>query len=373
MSKEKITIVGGGNGGFAAAADLTIQGHQVTLFEVPAFKASLDEAIKAGGIDLECLPSNGIKPGFAKIHKFTIDPAEAMKDSDIVLIIAPSYSLNTLAKMLAPFVRENHIISLCPANFGGSVYVRKIMLENGCTVKNLKVAEFSCMMYATRKKDAKSVYIRGYKHNLGFSVFPSEGQEEIFKRMQAIYPILIPYGNIIETGLSNLNTFIHTPIMMGNIAGIQSQADLLFYRECLTEGIGYLADALDRERLQFNKLESMNVVPLYDMTKGWYEYQGAVGNNLRELMNSNPTYYMSKLPTTLDHRYMTEDVPYGLIPIEQLLIELGFEHEVTTAIIRICITACGVDFYKDARTLEELGMKGLNSKQLMSYLKTGAY
>ena len=31
---EKVTVIGGGNGGFATAADLTIRGHQVTLFEV---------------------------------------------------------------------------------------------------------------------------------------------------------------------------------------------------------------------------------------------------------------------------------------------------------------------------------------------------
>ena len=31
----KVTIIGGGNGAFAAASDLTIRGNQVTLFELP--------------------------------------------------------------------------------------------------------------------------------------------------------------------------------------------------------------------------------------------------------------------------------------------------------------------------------------------------
>jgi hypothetical protein len=34
---------------------------------------------------------------------------------------------------------------------------------------------------------------------------------------------------------------------------------------------------------------------------------------------------------------------------------------------------CGTDFYKEARTLEELGLKGLDSKQMMNYLASGSY
>ena len=50
---EKVTVIGGGNGGFATAADLTIRGHQVTLFELPQFSSGLSEVIKRGGIDME--------------------------------------------------------------------------------------------------------------------------------------------------------------------------------------------------------------------------------------------------------------------------------------------------------------------------------
>ena len=32
---EKVTVIGGGNGAFATAADLTIRGSEVTLFELP--------------------------------------------------------------------------------------------------------------------------------------------------------------------------------------------------------------------------------------------------------------------------------------------------------------------------------------------------
>ena len=48
MGFRKITIIGAGNGGFAAAADLTMRGHQVTLFEMPEFADSIREIQKTG-------------------------------------------------------------------------------------------------------------------------------------------------------------------------------------------------------------------------------------------------------------------------------------------------------------------------------------
>lgn len=47
---EKVTIIGGGNGAFAAASDLTIRGHQITLYELPQFAKNLEEVSQRGGI-----------------------------------------------------------------------------------------------------------------------------------------------------------------------------------------------------------------------------------------------------------------------------------------------------------------------------------
>ena len=74
---EKVTVIGGGNGAFATAADLTIRGNQVTLFELPRFAAGLSEVIEKGGIEMEAYANNGLTGGFAKLHKITTDIGEA--------------------------------------------------------------------------------------------------------------------------------------------------------------------------------------------------------------------------------------------------------------------------------------------------------
>jgi opine dehydrogenase len=372
MKKQKVTIIGGGNGAFAAAADLTIRGHEITLYEVPAFRDNLSQVIEKGGIELETFPSNGLKGGFAKIHKITFDIEEALAASDVVFVIVPAYSLDTIAKLCAPYVRENQIFALCPANFGGSIFFRKTLMENGCS-KHVWVAEAVSMMYACRKKDASSVWIRGYKRDLGCAFFPSENSEEPFQRLKEIYPNFVNYGHVINTGLSNSNNVLHSTLMLANLSNIDNQEERLFYRECFTPSVQKILDALEAERLQFNRIPGIALIPYAKMKKGWYGYQGAQGESVRELNTSAPHCGYSKMPTSLDHRYITEDVPYGLIPNEEMMEQYNLPHQTTTAMIAICSAMCGTDFYKEARTLSDLGLKGLDEKQLISFVTYGSY
>ena len=45
---SKITIIGAGGVGTAVAADLTLAGHEVVLYEMPKFSKSIDSVIKGG-------------------------------------------------------------------------------------------------------------------------------------------------------------------------------------------------------------------------------------------------------------------------------------------------------------------------------------
>lgn len=250
---EKVTVIGGGNGAFATAADLTIRGNQVTLFELPRFAAGLSEVIEKGGIEMEAYANNGLTGGFAKLHKITTDIGEALAESDIVFIVVPTYSMDTIASLCAPHLRDGQIIVLTPANFGGALYFHNVMRSAGCTAK-VTLVELSCMIYACRKKTPSSVWVRGYKHNMGTACFPSCDTDVVMPRLKTLYPHLKEYHNVLETGLSNINTTMHTSIMLLNAACIDNEEDRLFYRECCTKSLDNLMDALDAERRNLNVL-----------------------------------------------------------------------------------------------------------------------
>lgn len=367
---ENITIIGGGNGGFAAAADLTIRGHKVLLYEHPNFKDTISDVKEIGGIDLETLPSSGLTGGFAKLHDVTSDIEMAMKHAELVFVIAPAFAFESIAKECAPFVSENQIFVLCPGNFGGSIFFKNELIKNGCS-KNIWIAELECLMYACRKKDSKSVWIRGYKHNLGCGIFPEQNSLQVMKRLQAIYPTLIRRGNVLEVGMCNPNMIVHTSTMVLSTSCIDNKEERLFYVQCLSKSVGKLIDEMDQERMQINNVPGFQIPSLMNVISNWYSYQGATGNSVSEIFSHNPIFKWSKMPTSLLDRYITEDIPFGLIPMELFLKQFGMNHDNISSLIKICCTITGVDLYKQARTPEKLGIDHMTSEQLLQYLYTG--
>ena len=77
MSMQSVTILGGGNTAFAAAARLTLRGFQVTLYELPEFDASLEPIRETGIIHL----SGVAERGAAKILRVTSDIEGQIKEN----------------------------------------------------------------------------------------------------------------------------------------------------------------------------------------------------------------------------------------------------------------------------------------------------
>jgi hypothetical protein len=52
-----VLVLGGGNGAFASAADLSLKGSKASLLGIPEFAAGIQAACEKGGIDLTARPS----------------------------------------------------------------------------------------------------------------------------------------------------------------------------------------------------------------------------------------------------------------------------------------------------------------------------
>ena len=367
---RRITILGGGNGAFAAAGHLTMDGHEVTLFECPEFASSIEAIRKLGGVNLKTLPSNGIKEGFAPLRLITTDIEAALSDAEIVLVIVPSFAHKYMARVAGPHLKSSQLVVLAPGNLFGVLEFARVVREAGSDA-DITYADLDCMMYACRKTDPTGVWLRGYKHSLGCAAFPAERNDEAFERLSEVYPYLVKKDNILATGMSNPNFAIHIPIMLFNIANIDRRRDMLFYADCMTESVGMFIDAIDRERMAFDRNGIFSLVDLAEQDRRWYGYQGVHGSTIAEMGATSPLYPNSRMPTEKDHRYFTEDVPYGLIPALSLLKKFGYPHTaVETAANAACIL-CGQDFYAEARTLEHLGLDELSGTDLLRLVEHG--
>ena len=106
--------------------------------------------------------------------------------------------------------------------------------------------------------------------------------------------------------------------------------------------------------------------------KEWLKVSYKVsGDSVYELIQSNEAYKGVTAAKTIDIRYVTEDVPTGLVPIYELGKAVGVPTPNIDAGITILSTVYGHDFRKEGRNLEDLGIKDMDKTSLMHYFETG--
>jgi opine dehydrogenase len=76
-------------------------------------------------------------------------------------------------------------------------------------------------------------------------------------------------------------------------------------------------------------------------------------------------------PRSLDHRYLHEDVGWGLVPWSELGRALGVPTPVMDALITLGSALNDRDYRAEGLTLERLGLAGKRPEELAGYLRDG--
>jgi opine dehydrogenase len=360
----RVTVIGAGNGGLAAAADLSLRKFAVTLFEHPAFAGSISLIKEKGIIGLSTLPSTGLAGGFAQLERVTTDIKEAIWDADVVLVVVPAFAHGAMAKEMAPYLKRDQTVVLMPGGFGGSIIFWK-HLKEGNQSSTVLLGETSTLPYACRKLDSASVWIRGRKNTFDLAAYPSPNTDRVLATVNVLYPAARKAYNILETGLNNLNPFIHPPIVLMNVGSTERKNRILFYHEGITTSVERLIQGLDGERRALGKAFGLPLEPAHQILLDHYGPQGAAGKSFMEVAGQNPIYQWSEMPANIDSRYLTEDIPMNLMPICSLARQVGTPSRVMESVITITEQVLGRDLSKEARTLRELGLEGLAADKIL--------
>ncbi len=367
-----IAIFGGGNGAFAHAADLSIKGFNINLCEVPELAANLQGAATQGGIDLKVTGNTGMTPGFAKIQKITTEAQEALTDADLVMIVVPAFAQRRFAEFCAPYLRSDQLVMLSPGNFGGCLEFWQVMNELGAKERPL-LCETECMTYSGFKRSPTEVEVSGYKHGHTLAAFPGNRTQEALERLRPAFPSISGARTILETGLRNTNSVLHPTITILNTGWLESTGGkFLFYWQGITEGVGKMIDKVEEERMAISNALGLNLTPMLEVIRMWYGHSGAAGSTLPEILRTNPVYEIDWAPSSLRHRFILEDIPYGMVPMEKMGQLAKVPTPLTTAFIELACVLIGEDLRKKARDLDSLGLAGLSIEELKQFFERGA-
>jgi opine dehydrogenase len=92
---------------------------------------------------------------------------------------------------------------------------------------------------------------------------------------------------------------------------------------------------------------------------------------LPEILRTNPVYEIDWAPPSLQHRFIIEDIPYGMVPMEQIGRLAKIPTPLTTAFIELACVLVGEDLRKRARDLDSLGLADLSIDELKRFFEEG--
>ncbi len=367
MSIHSIAVLGAGNGGSAAAADLTLRGYEVRLYS--RSERTLRPILERGGIEL----IEGDKNNFARPALVTSSMDEAVADAELVMIAAPAVAHAELVAAAARSLRAGQIVFLNPGHTGGSLHVAALLRALD---RKIKICETVTLTYICRSIAPGTVEIYRRTTNLRCAAFPGKFTADLVHEMARLYPSIVPAENVLETGLSNINAIMHPAGMIGNAARIQTgEGDFYFYRDGITPAIASVIDAVDGERLKIVErlgLSPRTFVELFYQAGLTTERARASGSVYEAIHESAPNRTI-KSPTTLDHRYLHEDVAYGLVPISEMGRFAGVETRAIDGLITLASELNRIDYRRDGLTLEKMGIAGIPPERLPALLHEGFF
>ena len=76
-------------------------------------------------------------------------------------------------------------------------------------------------------------------------------------------------------------------------------------------------------------------------------------------------------PSSMKSRYICEDIPYGLVPTAHLARKFNVDIPIIDATINLASVINQTDYYREGRSLRELGIADLSQEELAETLQQG--
>ncbi|HHV39707.1 MAG TPA: NAD(P)-binding domain-containing protein [Tepidimicrobium sp.] len=349
MSKNlRYAVVGAGNGGQSMAGDLVLRGFNVVGIYDP-FPEAIEYVQRQGGIRM----IGDLREGFAEISRVSTNVEDIVLDADIIMVVVPAYAHEFMANALAPVVKSHQIIVLNPGCIGGTMVFRSILQSRGAECPIL--AETNILLYATRIVGPGVVGIQDIKRWLGVAALPASDTPKVVEALKPAFSQIEPMDNVLETGLNNTNPMTHvaTTILNWGRTKSEGQAANFEFSEWVTEPVKPIVKKVDHERMAV--IEALGIRGITNEEFFEISYGGKKRDVVQRVGEVLPS------STIVPDRYITEDVPMGLVPIASLADALEVKTPLTKILIDFACVIKDTDYWTEGRTLDKLGLQGLDA------------
>ena len=355
----RIAILGGGHGCYAAAADLSEQGHEVRLWRRDA--AALAPVVETGRIRLKDIA--GARD--VAIALATPDIGTAVRGAELLLIPSPALAQEDIAAALAPHLEDGQVVFLPPGTFG-SVVMERIVRARGSRAR-VTWAETGTLPYLARKHGPAEVAITIRAVRLPTGVYPAARADEALACIARAYPSVLPCGDALSGALMNAGPIIHPPLIVMNAAPLQGFERWDIHNEGTQPVVRAVTDKLDLERVAVREALGYGA-PHFPLSDHYTSDRWMYGDAHKRLVDSGDWREHIDLQ---QHRYVTEDIVLGLAFLASVARWAGCDAAIAHGILAITGAYLGRDLRRGPRTLEGLGLAGLAREAMTTLLRDG--
>ena len=355
----KISILGGGHGCYAAAADLAEQGHEVRLWRRDA--RALQPVVDSGCIVLKDADGRREVP----VAHATADIGEALRGAQLVVIPSPAVAQADIARAMAPHLVDGQVVFLPPGTFGSFVMARVVRSTGNRA--DVAWAETGTLPYLARKHGAREVNVTARAVRLSTGVYPARRTAHALAVVRAAYPGVHGCGDALSGALMNAGPIIHPPLIVMNAAPLQHFERWDIHAEGTQPAVRAVTDRLDRERIAVREALGYGA-PHYPLADHYRNDQWMYGDAHRKLVKSGDWRETIDLHT---HRYVAEDTELGLAFLASVARWANTDAPLAHGLLAVVGGFLGRDLHRGPRTLEALGLHALDRSGLQQLLHEG--
>ncbi|NPV69378.1 MAG: hypothetical protein HPY55_01875 [Firmicutes bacterium] len=359
-SQTKVVVCGGGNAAHVLVPAIKEAGG--TWVAVLATFGDESQRIANG------VAQGGIIAAYRDHHYrgvpdlVTSSPSEAIPSADVVIVSVPAFAHAQVVESIAPYLKCGAFLGAMPSRSGFEFYATNKHLRD----RDITLFGFQTLPWACRVADyGRLVNVLGRKNIVSMGAFPTSKTAGVAQVLASITGLRIrPANSMLSISLGNVGQIIHPGIMYGFFHGREdldydSDSVPLFYQSVNRE-TSMILDLMSREILAVARLiEQKHGVNLGDVIglKQWlldsYGDQIRDKTDIQTCFATNSAYEGIKAPVIgegnkfrpdFKSRYLTEDVPYGLVVTRGVAAICGIETPVIDRVIDTCSHWMGVQY-----------------------------
>lgn len=347
----KVAILGAGNAGCAVAADLSIKNHEVTLIKTTnsLHNENFEHLIRYNG-DISIIEDG--QETKTTIHKVSTK-LEDLSEAELVIIYIQTNYHEELVRRISKYIVDGQIILFNPG------YLSTAYMLKHCSDKDVAIVEAQSSFIDCRISEPGKVKagFRNVRNPLG--IYPYNKLNETKSILEQLGYPFVYLESVIEAALHNPNLIVHTVGAIMSIPRIENtKGDYVMYHEVFTPSVWNILEKLDSEK--------MDVLEKLGFDRLSYVEACKYRNSLNDERDAKEVFFWyanmptrAKGPVKVDSRYITEDVPEGLVMLEAIARQLNVDTPICTSLIEMASAALQYDMRKEGRTPEKLGVTNI--------------